>query len=733
MTKSRGRIGSAYRFWSWHWSLKTLALAILAVGLCVAGYGTSSWYAFRDRAPDRGAVSVARDAFGDTASLPEYRDQGWSPADSLWFYNTTQGSDFLPYDVFLALEQPDGSLLRANENMNNRYRYLARHPTLGNPDGLPIGIVKNTYKSKDYLGFTCAACHTGQINYKGHAIRIDGAPAMADMDSLITDLGADLRRTADAQHNPALHARFIDRVWAGGHYKSKDDIEADLKRYALRVTTYHAINHSTTQYGYARLDAFGRIYNKVLENVLTVSDIKDALNELIAEGRITEKDLDDAKVTPLLKQMGKEAVLTTDDRDQIIERLAGLGTKAFFVRDQLFVHADAPVSYPFLWDIPQHDYLQWNGIAPNAGLGPLGRNTGEVIGVFGTMDWSKSDHWTLAGVLSGQGLTNTHPIDFSSSVNVHKLALIEDHLKTLRAPAWPGDLFGAINYTDPSRPLWQRGKVLFNQLCASCHAPIDPKAADRRVIAHMSAQDNVKTDPAMAENSVAYQGYSGILRNQYASAGLGNVLLGRKAAVAALLGKATMGVIATPDPDKNLFTRFIEWAYDLMFSLRNNDIQPSLKNGDYHPDTTAEPFASVVAYKGRSLDGIWATAPYLHNGSVPTLYDLLLPASPMRGDPPGTEYRPTQFMLGSREFDPNKVGFRDDVYGGKTGDCGRADAYVDVGGYRAFTFCTNKPGNSNAGHEYGTRVQTTNPDGSVTTAPMSKAQRLDLLEYLKSL
>jgi len=30
-------------------------------------------------------------------------------------------------------------------------------------------------------------------------------------------------------------------------------------------------------------------------------------------------------------------------------------------------------------------------------------------------------------------------------------------------------------------------------------------------------------------------------------------------------------------------------------------------------------------------------------------------------------------------------------------------------------------------------VQTTNPDGSVTTAPMSKAQRLDLLEYLKSL
>src|SRR5204863_221024 len=46
---------------------------------------------------------------------------------------------------------------------------------------------------------------------------------------------------------------------------------------------------------------------------------------------------------------------------------------------------DAPVSYPFLWDTPQHHRVQWNGIAPNnvLGLGALSRNTSEVIGVFG--------------------------------------------------------------------------------------------------------------------------------------------------------------------------------------------------------------------------------------------------------------------------------------------------------------------------------------------------------------
>jgi hypothetical protein len=43
-----------------------------------------------------------------------------------------------------------------------------------------------------------------------------------------------------------------------------------------------------------------------------------------------------------------------------------------------------------------------------------------------------------------------------------------------------------------------------------------------------------------------------------------------------------------------------------------------------------------------------ATAPYLHNGSVPTLYDLLLPPSD----------RPTSFYAGTREFDPVKIGFK---------------------------------------------------------------------------
>lgn len=104
-----------------------------------------------------------------------------------------------------------------------------------------------------------------------------------------------------------------------------------------------------------------------------------------------------------------------------------------------------------------------------------------------------------------------------------------------------------------------------------------------------------------------------------------------------------------------------------------------------------------AVYSARPLAGIWATSPYLHNGSVLTLYDLLLPGN----------QRPTSFFLGTREYDPVHVGYAN-----------QEDKL------RSFKFETMKdgkpiPGNSNLGHEYGTTL--------------SEDQKMDLLEFLKSL
>jgi mono/diheme cytochrome c family protein len=665
--------------------------------------GSNSWFArFRGDGWQfqRGAAMVKQDLFGDTFSTVKYLWQGWKPADSMWFYSTTQGSDLLPYDFFMALEKPGTTEpFHSNENMNF-FRYLPQNATRSNPDGLPVGFVKDRYQGKDYLGFTCAACHTAQLNYNGTGIRIDGGPSGADMDSFLKALTEALT-ALNASNNLDARQRFVNRVMERGHYASENDVVKDLEIVSQRMVAYNVVNRSETRYGYSRLDAFGRIYNRVLEHVLNQTQLREVLQDLASSGKLTQAEAD----AILNEKVG--AVLSGKQRDHIVERVAQLlpPKVQLELRNRIFNTPDAPVSYPFLWDTPQHDFVQWNGLVPNAGLGPVGRNASEAIGAFATLDWSEKPGFSLSSLLSGQGFKDEH-ISFNSSINVHNLRRMEDKLKSLQSPQWPEDILGRI---DPSRRA--RGEALFANYCAGCHAEIDRADPHRRVVAHLSRLKDIGTDPTMAEHGVNYSGLSGILRNQYVAAGPGDMLIDKRAPVASLLTRTTISVVATPSGDKNFVRRGFDWADDLLTVLFSNDIKTSMKQGNYDPDSTAAPFSSLYSYKARSLNGIWATAPYLHNGSVPTLYDLLLPKK-QPGDPDNGEYRPDKFQLGSREFDPKKVGFRS-------------------AGYEGFTLDTSRKGNSNAGHDYGTR-NIVLPNGKTQEA-LTNEQRLDLLEYLKSL
>jgi hypothetical protein len=679
--------------------LVLLALLFIALPAAFTYYYENVWE-FRDHAPQRGASNAVQDIFGDAYTQVKYLDQGWKENESLWFYTTSQGSDLLPYDFFLTLEsagsdKPFGSL----DNIQ-RWRYLPQEPSVRNPDGLPVGFVKDAYKGREYIGFSCAACHTGQVNYKGTALRIDGGQTLADMDTFMHDLAAAINATAQldqAGHCKAdVCTRFVQRVLARGQYKSADEVTADLAKYKDRIAAYTQINASTTPYGYARLDAFGRIFNRVLEHVIQKKQLDDMLPEVFQRGELHA-------VREALKP-----VLEGEQEDHVIERALPLLSDA--QRQHFLTHVfnspNAPVSYPFLWDIPQHDYVQWNGLAANAGLGPVGRNAGEVVGVFGTLDWRYKPGFSLSSIIGGQPISSSH-ISYESSVRVHNLRRIESQLRSLQSPLWPEDVLGSLDKTRI-----ERGEGLFDNHCAACHAEIDRKAPDRRIVANMSMQPVIGTDPQMALNSVTATGFSGILRNQYvATLTAGDILIDKKAPVAALLTKATTGVVADPYPSGNFIVRGFNWLYDLATAFFTNEIKPSIKNGNYDPDTTANPYASLVAYKGRALNGIWATAPYLHNGSVPTLYDILLPEQ-RKGDPAGEEYRPTRFVVGAREYDPTKGGYLSQ-------------------GYAGFVFDTRLPANSNAGHEYGTIHDTTLAARGLK--PLSKEERLDLLEYLKSL
>ena len=158
-----------------------------------------------------------------------------------------------------------------------------------------------------------------------------------------------------------------------------------------------------------RLDAFGRIYNRVLEHIVNVRE----LNELLRDPRIMgEQALTDAELKTLTDKAGD--VFTGAQRDEIFEDVVtrlnedngweALGN----LRKKIFNSPNAPVSYPFLWDTPRHDYVQWNGLTENSGLKAIARNAGEAIGVFGTLDWTERNGFSLPSLITGQGsLANT--------------------------------------------------------------------------------------------------------------------------------------------------------------------------------------------------------------------------------------------------------------------------------------------------------------------------------------
>jgi mono/diheme cytochrome c family protein len=108
-------------------------------------------------------------------------------------------------------------------------------------------------------------------------------------------------------------------------------------------------------------------------------------------------------------------------------------------------------------------------------------------------------------------------------------------------------------------------------------------------------------------------------------------------------------------------------------------------------------FRKTFGYANMPLDGIWLRAPYLHNGSVPSLRALLEPAA----------RRPKVFYRGNDVYDAADVGFVSDV--------------SDERGRRFFEFDTSVPGNGNAGHE-----------GRAYGTELSAQDKSALVEYLKT-
>ncbi len=363
---------------------------------------------------------------GTAAAAVTYAEQGWWPADRNTFYTTSQGSRMMPYAWFKALRRLDVDQSFAADKLQ-RYGYLPNDPSPdGNPEGLPVGFVIDGTAASAYLGMTCAACHTGQLEYRQNgvtrALRLDGAPATVDFQEFLTDLLAASRATLT---QPDRFDAFVREVVGPGYTSAKaTQVKDDFGKWVAQFGEFMDKSlPATSPWGPGRLDAFGMIFNRVVARDLGVVDN--------------------------------------------------------------FKTADAPVSYPFLWNASRQDRTQWNGGVPNGlYIHALGRNTGEVFGVFADFAPRR---------LVPPTKVSPAVIDYTkNSVRFDGLQTLEEKIAVLRPPPWPRDLFGL----DDS--LAALGKPLFEAHCSGCHAvqaSVDVPGAWRTPVLA------VGTDPKMALNS----------------------------------------------------------------------------------------------------------------------------------------------------------------------------------------------------------------------------------------
>jgi hypothetical protein len=560
-----------------------------AVALVVLISGPLAFGIFRR---DAGTVQSSGDSV-------VYLDQGWSQADREMFYQISQGSRAISYDIFLNLEAVDSQQLFRSDENSERYGLIPQtaNPRT-NPDGLPIGITKSLitegrWAGVPQAGVSCAACHTAQLTYKGKRIRIDGGHGntfdfMAYIGGLDDALQATLTDTAK-----------FDRLAARLRASSSDAKSVLRARFTIdagRVHQYrtHALI-TPSSWGPGRIDAIAAIVNRLVAH---------------------ETGIPENFSTPL-----------------------------------------APTKMPFLWNSPQGSWNQWRGVQQD----PIRRNETEAIGVFADID--------LHSKTPEEGL-------FDSTELPLNLQKIENVLDRLAPPKWPEEILGKID-----RKQALVGKALFVSICAGCHNAwpytwTEPNKYGKRFVrVGLIPQTLVGTDPGQFEDLRPYV-ITGELSSQFPPPHQGQKYM-----------------------PTSVFYNILqeEILAKSLAPLKLTEAEAADLHGYREFPLPAPP---IRVYKAAPRDGVWATPPFLHNGSVPNLYEMLLPA---------TE-RTKKFYVGI-EFDPVKVGLDTS---GKSG---------------TFLLDTSLPGNSNAGHSFENAAL-----GNGVVGPLlTEEQRWAIVEYLKSI
>jgi mono/diheme cytochrome c family protein len=545
--------------------------------------------------------SAPQPSSSTSAETVVWSQNGWSDAERAEYHHLAEGSELMPYGLLaniVSLKTGKPFL----ENME-RFGFIPDAASAANPHGLPVGLTTVHSRDKSHtglemVGFNCAACHVGEVNYRGKGLRVDGAPSLVDLQSYQMEFRDSLDVTL---HDP--------RKWGALVFAMVRDLDASDTPPSVDASSYASDPAAKTAGEVAAVPTAGTNFHSVSSQTADAADTSAALRgqTFVASWH---RALALLKARLAYLKNGKLLLNGTEPGPGRIDAF-GAARNLLFPKDA--VPMQSPVSFPFIWDVPDTTqqrsdtdavWIHYDGNTNSI----LERNIGQALGMGAVFD----------------------PRTYESTLRIANLHRLEVLTHKLRAPKWPADILGPIDETKA-----QAGEKIFNDKCRDCHQN------------RLYAPTDVGTDPQRA----------------------------------------------------NSFGRFVG---GVPFPAAFKPILDSLKARAFSDDgiSTADQ-ATMDAnpviwrltgqYLTRPLTGVWATSPYLHNGSVPTLWHLLHPTQ-----------RPAKFIVGNREYDPAKLGY-------------------SAGG-NGWTFDTSQPGNSNTGHagdKYGTNL--------------TEDQKDALLEYLKTI
>lgn len=621
-----------------------------------------------------------------------YLGQGWGSGidarDRQTYYFTPQGTGdvlkHMRYSWFVNLERPWGKEKFAEPNHMRAYGFVVDdRPTPANPDLLPVGFTRHLNKElgEEILDITCAACHTGALRVeqpdgKYLSVRIDGGQAMhaftaSEIGHFVPVL---IGAMASTYINPLKFDRFAQAVLGGDHNSEdrahlREEFRRTLSELLAKGITQARYGLSPHEEGYGRTDALTRIGNAVYGDHISPKNYR-VIN--------------------------------------------------------------APVSYPPVWDVWKFDWVQYSASVAQ----PMARNIGESLGVGASYDFFDS-----------HGRPLEESLHYYTSTRINDLYKIEQTLRKLRPPVWPEDVLGDID-----REKATEGGIAFIRTCQGCHGPHPASAEQRAVEVPMKTADQphwklktltveeIGSDPIAAVNFV---------ERKFDLTATGMSIEVVRGLVGDEIRKRNERVlkfefpeeyeICGASPDAVTDGQCEQWhkrnnqlSAELEASLDAIDLS-STTNGQglnyvgllmkrklYEKEGFSEQRIKEIngfdaldlpqvekVYKARPLGGVWSTPPYLHNGSVRTLYQLLSPQ----------HERDEKFLTGRASFDPIQVGLNS----------------ADGNGIWLDTRVT---GNANTGHEFRdgyTDWQPGSPPQYGVIGPAyTEKQRYEIIEYLKT-